>query len=216
MNEGSDMPGLLIVDMDCHKPVSSGDSDHNWKIAHVTLTEEKKFRYLFQGTKGDPHNSEGGIFLDDITLTETPCPAGVWTIRNINQILANTKKGQALLSPRFYSSEGYGIGVALFPNGTSSSNPGYLGLTFHLYSGENDAILEWPVEKRQAIMTILDQDPDVTKRMSLTLMFTTSRSQTSSGRYYEQRKNRPSVASIHVKETSIPQFPLVHRSDIVM
>ncbi|KAM7318676.1 hypothetical protein ACRRTK_021788 [Alexandromys fortis] len=155
-----------------------GEADHNWKIAHVTLSEEKKFRYLFQGTKGDPKNSAGGIFLDDVTLTETPCPAGVWTIRNISQLLADTVQGETRLSPRFYSSEGYGIGVTLYPNGRATSNPGYLGLAFHLYSGENDAILEWPVENRQAIMTILDQDPDVRNRMSLSLMFTTSRSQT--------------------------------------
>lgn len=187
MNEGSDMPGLLIVDIDCDKPLFPGESDHNWKIAHVTLSEEKKFRYLFQGTKGDPKNSAGGIFLDDVTLTETPCPAGVWTIRNISQLLADTVQGESHLSPRFYSSEGYGIGVTLYPNGRATSNPGYLGLSFHLYSGENDAILEWPVENRQAIMTILDQDPDVRNRMSLSLMFTTSRSQTSAGRYFEKK-----------------------------
>lgn len=161
---------------------SSGDSDHNWKIAHVTLNEEKKFRYVFLGTKGDPGNSSGGIYLDDITLTETPCPAGVWTIRNISQILENTVKGDKLVSPRFYNSEGYGVGVTLYPNGRITSNSGFLGLTFHLYSGDNDAILEWPVENRQAIMTILDQEADTRNRMSLTLMFTTSKNQTSSGR----------------------------------
>ncbi|XP_051008891.1 meprin A subunit alpha [Acomys russatus] len=157
-----------------------GDSDHNWKIAHVTLKEEKKFRYVFQGIKGDPGNSGGGIYLDDITLTETPCPAGVWTIRNISQILANTAKGNKLLSPRFYSPEGYGLGVTLYPNGRATSNSGYLGLAFHLCSGDNDVILEWPVENRQAIMTILDQEPDPRNRMSLSLMFTTSKNQTSS------------------------------------
>lgn len=177
------MPGSLIVNIDCHKPLSSGDSDHNWKIAHVTLTEEEKFRYLFQGTKGDPDNSGGGISLDDITLTETPCPKGVWTIRNISQIIANTVRGDKLLSPRFYSSEGYGVGVTLYPNGRINSDPGYLGLAFHLYSGENDAILEWPVENRQAIMTILDQDPDARKRMSLSMMFTTSNYQGNRAKY---------------------------------
>ncbi|XP_028622573.1 meprin A subunit alpha [Grammomys surdaster] len=157
-----------------------GDSDHNWKIAHVTLNEEKKFRYVFQGTKGDPGNSDGGIYLDDITLTETPCPVGVWTIRNISQVLKNIAKGDKLLSPRFYNSEGYGFGVTLYPNGRITSNPGYLGLAFHLYSGDNDMILEWPVENRQAIMTILDQEPDPRNRMSLSLMFTTSKYHTSS------------------------------------
>lgn len=149
----------------------------------MTLREEKKFRYLFQGTKGDPQNSNGGIYLDDITLTETPCPAGVWTIRNFSQVLQNTVPGEKLQSPRFYNSEGYGFGLSLYPNGRFSySNSGYLGLTFHLCSGENDAILEWPVENRQVIMTILDQEPDARNRMSSSMVFTTSKSHTSTGR----------------------------------
>lgn len=176
---------LINVGHSCHQPssLSSGDLDQNWKIAHVTLREEKKFRYMFQGTKGDPQNSNGGIYLDDITLTETPCPTGVWTIRNFSQVLQNTVPGKKLLSPRFYNSEGYGFGLTLYPNGRfSSSSSGYLGLAFHLCSGENDAILEWPVENRQAVMTILDQEPDARNRMSSSMVFTTSKSQTSSGR----------------------------------
>ncbi|KAM5262903.1 meprin A subunit alpha [Ctenodactylus gundi] len=158
-----------------------GDSDHNWKIAHVTLREEKKFRYLFQGTKGDPQNSTGGIYLDDVTLTETPCPTGVWTVRNFSQVLQSTAKGDRLESPRFYNSEGYGFGVTLYPRGwAASSDADHLGLAFHLCSGENDAILEWPVENRQAVLTILDQEPSVQDRMSLTLVLTTSVLHTSS------------------------------------
>lgn len=168
-----------------HQPysLSVGDLDQNWKIAHVTLREETKFRYLFQGSKGDPQNSNGGIYLDDITLTETPCPTGVWTVRNFSQVLQSTVKGDRLLSPRFYNSEGYGFGLTLYPHGrTNYSQSGYLGVAFHLCSGENDAILEWPVENRQAIMTILDQEPDARNRMSSSMVFTTSKSQTSSGR----------------------------------
>ncbi|XP_008056650.1 meprin A subunit alpha [Carlito syrichta] len=157
-----------------------GDGDHNWKIAHVVLQEEKKFRYLFQGTKGDPQNSNGGIYLDDITLTETPCPTGVWTVRNFSQVLENTKKGDSLQSPRFYNSEGYGLGLTLYPHGMANSiSSGYLRLAFHLCSGENDAILEWPVENRQVIMTILDQKPDVRNRMSSSMVFTTTKFHTS-------------------------------------
>uniref|UniRef100_G1QWR9 Meprin A subunit n=1 Tax=Nomascus leucogenys TaxID=61853 RepID=G1QWR9_NOMLE len=154
-----------------------GDDDHNWKIAHVVLKEEQKFRYLFQGTKGDPQNSTGGIYLDDITLTETPCPTGVWTVRNFSQVLENTSEGDRLQSPRFYNSEGYGFGLTLYPNGRESS--GYLRLAFHVCSGENDAILEWPVENRQVIITILDQEPDVRNRMSSSMVFTTSKLHTS-------------------------------------
>ncbi|XP_027627874.1 meprin A subunit alpha [Tupaia chinensis] len=171
-----------------------GDSDHNWKIAHVTLKEERKFRYLFQGTKGDPQNSSGGIYLDDITLTETPCPTGVWTIRNFSEVLQNTSKGDQLHSPRFYNSEGYGFGLTLYPHGRiNSSFSGYLGLNFHLCSGENDAILEWPVVNRQLIMTILDQEPDVRNRMSSTLIFTTSSFEIFPGMNYSTIWNRPSI-----------------------
>ncbi|XP_012520108.1 PREDICTED: meprin A subunit alpha [Propithecus coquereli] len=158
-----------------------GDADHNWKIAHVTLREEKKFRYLFQGTKGSPQDSSGGIYLDDITLTETPCPTGVWIVRNFSQVLENMSQGDKLQSPRFYNSEGYGFGLTLYPQGRAdSSRSGYVRLAFHLCSGENDAILEWPVENRQAIITILDQEPDARNRMSSSMVFTTSTSHTSS------------------------------------
>lgn len=151
----------------------------------MTLREEKKFRYLFQGIKGDPQNSNGGIYLDDITLTETPCPTGVWTVHNFSQVLQDTVKGSKILSPRFYNSEGYGFGLTLYPHGRIDSlSSGYLGLSFHLCSGENDAILEWPVENRQVIMTILDQEPDARDRMSSSMVFTTSKSQTASGKWF--------------------------------
>ncbi|XP_040839035.1 meprin A subunit alpha [Ochotona curzoniae] len=175
-----------------------GDSDHNWKIGHVTLQEDKKFRYLFQGTRGDPQNSLGGIFLDDITLTETPCPAGVWTVRNFSQVLQETVLGDRIQSPRFYNSEGYAFGVSLFPHGRlTSTRTGYVGLTFHLCSGENDAILEWPVENRQAIMTILDQEPDVMNRMSSSMVLTTSSLHTSSAINGSVIWDRPSTVGTY-------------------
>nr|XP_019590164.1 PREDICTED: meprin A subunit alpha [Rhinolophus sinicus] len=171
-----------------------GNADQNWKIAHVTLREERKFRYLFQGTKGDPQNSNGGIYLDDVTLTETPCPTGVWTVRNYSQILQNTIKGDWLLSPRFYNSEGYGFGLTLYPHGRINSiSSGYSGLAFHLCSGENDAVLEWPAENRQVVMTILDQEPDVRNRMSSSMVFTTSKTQTSSAINGSVIWDRPSI-----------------------
>uniref|UniRef100_A0A4X2K833 Meprin A subunit n=1 Tax=Vombatus ursinus TaxID=29139 RepID=A0A4X2K833_VOMUR len=177
-----------------------GDNDYGWKIGHVTLREEVKFCYLFQGTRGDPQNSNGGIFLDDITLTETPCPRGVWMVRNFSQVLQSTAKGDMLLSPRFYSSEGYGYGVTLYPHGRNSTSlSGYVGLTFQLYSGENDAILEWPVENRQAIMTIVDNDPDVIQRMSSSMVFTTSKDHTSSAINNSNIWDRPSIVGTYEK-----------------
>ncbi|KAM7136998.1 meprin A subunit alpha [Molossus nigricans] len=177
-----------------------GDSNQSWKIAHVTLREEKKFRYLFQGTKGDPQSSTGGIYLDDITLTETPCPAGVWTVQNFSKVLQSTAVGDRLQSPRFYNAEGYGFGLTLYPHGRV--NLGYLGLAFHLCSGENDAILEWPVENRQAIITILDQESDVRNRMSSSMVFTTSKSQTSPAINDSVIWDRPSVVGTYDQNCS--------------
>ncbi|XP_019376535.1 PREDICTED: meprin A subunit alpha [Gavialis gangeticus] len=155
-----------------------GDADLNWKIAHVTLNVQKKFRYLFQGLSGNPNISSGGISIDDVTLTETPCPSAVWVIRNFSQIFRTTTKNDFMLSPRFYSPEGYGYGITLFPHGhINSFYDNYSRIAFHLCSGDNDAVLEWPAENRQAILTVIDQDPDVRKRMSASRSFTTDKTQ---------------------------------------
>ncbi|XP_023780055.1 meprin A subunit alpha [Cyanistes caeruleus] len=167
------------------------DSDSNWKIAHVTLNAQKKFRYLFQGLKGNPSSSSGGIAIDDVTLTETPCPTAVWVIRNFSKTLENSSSS-VIESPRFYSPEGYGFGISVFPN---YQNTGYARIAFHLCSGENDAVLEWPALNRQATLTVLDQDPDVLKRMSSSKSFTTSKDHigSSSGTIIW---DKPSIAGI--------------------
>lgn len=192
----TDIQKSINVGHTCHQPssLSLGDGAQDWKIAHVTLREEKKFRYLFQGTRGDPQTSNGGIYLDDITLTETPCPTGVWTVRNFSQVLQNTAKGDRMYSPQFYNSEGYCFGLILYPNGRTTSSNSYTALDFHLCSGENDAILEWPVINRQAIMTILDQEPDARNRMSASNVFTTSTSHTHTCKWFE--------FSLHLEEAT--------------
>lgn len=159
-------------------PFTKADSDSNWKIAHVTLNAQKKFRYFFQGLKGNPSSSSGGIAIDDVTLTEMPCPTAVWVIRNFSKILENSSIS-LIESPRFYSPEGYGFGISLYPN---YQNNGYARIAFHLCSGENDAVLEWPALNRQAVLTVLDQDPDILKRMSSSRSFTTSKDHVDSGK----------------------------------
>ncbi|XP_006003740.1 meprin A subunit alpha [Latimeria chalumnae] len=151
------------------------DNDHSWKIAHVTLNANAKFRYIFQGVRGNPANSNGGIFLDDISLMETPCPRGVWQIRNFSTILETTDIGDYLSSPRFYSPEGYSYGVLLHPHGPNPSYKNYTGIFFHLISSENDGVLEWPAGNRQVTITVLDQDPDIRLRMSSSRSFTTDK-----------------------------------------
>ncbi|NXA49209.1 MEP1A protein, partial [Nothocercus julius] len=149
------------------------DNDNNWKIGHVTLNAQKKFRYLFQGLKGNPSSSSGGVAIDDVTLAETPCPTAVWVVRNFSQVLQNTSIS-VIQSPRFYSPEGYAFGISLYPQSRTS---GYSRVAFHLCSGENDGVMEWPALNRQATLTVLDQDPDILKRMSASRSFTTDKSQ---------------------------------------
>ena len=150
----------------------AGDGVGVWNIAHVTLTVTTKFRYFFHGSRGSTVSS-GAILLDDITLTETACPRAAWTIQNFTHLLSSEPFGGRVRSPRFYNAEGYGYGVDLYANGRNGSSPDYVGVTFHLFSGENDAVLEWPVASRQMTVTIMDQDPDVKLRMSSSRSFTT-------------------------------------------
>ncbi|XP_054900514.1 meprin A subunit alpha [Poeciliopsis prolifica] len=150
----------------------TGDGDDAWKIAKVTLRMSKKFRYVFQGIRGSA-GSSGTILIDDITLTETVCPSLVWQIRNFTGVLTTTPVNTPVRSKCVYSAEGYSFGVSLYPNGRESSYPDYVGAALHLCSGENDGVMQWPAENRQATIVALDQDPDVTLRMSSTRSFTT-------------------------------------------
>lgn len=150
----------------------SGDGDAAWKIAHVTLKVKDTFRYFFQGIRGS-NSSSGAILIDDITLTETICPIAVWQIRNFSSILATTPAGRSIKSKCFVSAEGYSFGVSVYPNGRDPEYPDYVSMTMHLCSGENDAVMEWPVKNRQVTIVAMDQDPDVKLRMSSARSFTT-------------------------------------------
>ncbi|MEQ2177577.1 hypothetical protein GOODEAATRI_004969 [Goodea atripinnis] len=151
-----------------------GEGDDAWKIAHVTLKTSKKFRYIFQGIRGSA-SSSGAILIDDITLTETVCPSLVWQIHNFTGLLTTTPLGTPVKSKCAYNSEGYSFGVSVYPTGRHSDYPDYVGIALHLCSGENDGVMQWPAKNRQATIVALDQDPDVTLRMSSTRSFTTGR-----------------------------------------
>ncbi|XP_053736856.1 meprin A subunit alpha-like [Synchiropus splendidus] len=158
------------------------DSDPTWKIAHVPLEVGVKFRYAFQAVRGDPAASKGGIFLDDISLTETRCPNAVWRIQNFSKIMETADVDTVLDSPRFYSPEGYGYGVRVKPRSEYTDYTGnYVGLYFHLLSGENDGVMQWPVLNRQATLVVMDQDPDIKLRMSTARSKTTDMSTDSLG-----------------------------------
>lgn len=155
-------------------PRCSADSDHTWKIAHVPMEVGVKFRYAFQAVRGDPSASAGGIFIDDISLTETRCPDAVWRIQNFSKIMETADSNTMIDSPRFYSPEGYAYGVRVSPLSDYSDFTGhYTGLYFHLASGENDAVMQWPAVNRQATLVVMDQDPDIKLRMSSARSLTT-------------------------------------------
>ncbi|XP_040016107.2 meprin A, alpha (PABA peptide hydrolase), tandem duplicate 1 [Gasterosteus aculeatus] len=161
------------------------DSDHTWKIAHVPMEARQKFRYSFQAVRGDPPTSAGGIYIDDISLTETRCPNAVWRIQNFSKILETANASTVVDSPRFYSPEGYGYGVRMVPLSSYSDYTGnYVGLYFHLLSGENDAVVQWPAVHRQATLVVMDQDPDVKLRMSSARSLTTDMRNTSDGQLF--------------------------------
>lgn len=171
--------------------VSTADSDHTWKIAHVPMEVDVKYRYSFQAVRGDPSSSSGGIYIDDVSLTETRCPNAVWRIQNFSKIMETPDTNTVIDSPRFYSPEGYGYGVRVKPMSEYTDYTGnYVGLYFHLVSGENDVVLQWPAVNRQATLVVMDQDPDIQQRMSTARSLTTdmreSKSSFSSGtdRYY--------------------------------
>lgn len=133
-----------------------------------------KFRYAFQAVRGDPSASAGGIYIDDISLTETRCPNTVWRIQNFSKIMETADVNAYIDSPRFYSPEGYGYGVRVIPLSSYTDFTGnYVGLYFHLASGENDVVLQWPAVNRQATLVVMDQDPDIKRRMSSARSLTT-------------------------------------------
>ncbi|XP_075893838.1 meprin A subunit alpha [Nelusetta ayraudi] len=162
-----------------------GDEDPSWKVAHVTLKEEDKFRYFFQGIRGSA-SSSGAISIDDITLSESACPSAVWQISNFTNVLDTTARNSAIKSGCFLNPEGYSFGISVYPNGRGDDDPNYVGVTMHLCSGENDAVMEWPAKNRQFTIVAMDQDPDAKLRMSSTRSFTTAATDT---------WNRPSATS---------------------
>ncbi|XP_062815844.1 meprin A subunit alpha [Anolis carolinensis] len=163
----------------------SADGERNWNLATIPFRIKTKFRYVFHGIKGNTSSSIGGVNIDEVSLTETQCPTGIWQIRNITSLLNRTSKGDNISSPLFYSSEGYCFVLRLFPHGpASSTSTSYLGIMFALCSSQNDGALEWPAGNRQVIFTIVDQDPDITQRMSASRTFTTDPEQLHNGRYF--------------------------------
>ncbi|XP_056378982.1 meprin A subunit beta-like [Hyla sarda] len=158
----------------------NGQPAEYWQLWHVSLNTKNKFRIVFEGVKGNG-NSNGGISVDDINVSEAKCPHHIWHIRNFTNQLNNENK--VLFSPRFYSNDGYAFQVQLQAN--SSGEKLYdLAIYFHLISGENDNRLQWPCSLRQAVMTLMDQNPDIRKRMSNLRSITTDPYRMTGDKYF--------------------------------
>ncbi|KAL2097266.1 hypothetical protein ACEWY4_006473 [Coilia grayii] len=144
----------------------NGPPEEIWQVHHVSLDISKKFRVVFAGTKGSGM-SNGGLSLDDINLSETSCPEHVWRIKAFDKVMKDTPHGSAIYSPRFKSKEGYTFQMGLYPNG-KTDYPGELGAYAHLVSGDDatDAGLKWPCPWKQMTMMLMDQNPDIRRRMS--------------------------------------------------
>ncbi|KAF1407165.1 Meprin A subunit alpha, partial [Spheniscus mendiculus] len=90
--------------------------------------------------------------------------------------------------------EGYAFALQLYPHGRNSSPyVNYMGITFHLCSSPNDGLLEWPAGHRQVVLSVLDQDPDVIHRMSLSRSFTTDPNQLVYGKNDTLQWDKPSI-----------------------
>ncbi|XP_051879393.1 meprin A subunit beta-like [Pristis pectinata] len=139
---------------------------NHWQIHHVSLRVSGKFRVVFEGVK-QVASSDGGISIDDINLSETHCPTHVWPIRNFTNILNSSPSGfpGVIHSPRYYSREGYAFQISLYVNGTNE-RPFYLGVFLHLVNGVHDDRLKWPCPWMQGTMLLMDQHPDIRRRMS--------------------------------------------------
>ncbi|XP_018410801.1 PREDICTED: meprin A subunit beta [Nanorana parkeri] len=158
-----------------------------WQLYHVSLNISTKFRVVFEGVKGTG-NSNGGFSIDDINFSEAKCPHFIWHIRNFTNQLNNITR--SLFSPPYYNKDGYAFQVQL----TAINSPEQfheLGIYFHLISGHNDNQLQWPCSLRQAAMVLMDQNPDIRKRMSnLRSITTDSQRLTNDGNIFWDKPER--------------------------
>ncbi|KAM6217530.1 meprin A subunit beta [Rhynchocyon petersi] len=165
----------------------------SWQLYHVTLKMTNKFRVVFGGIRSS-ESSLGGLSIDDINLSETHCPHHIWHIKNVPQYIGNSD----LYSPPFYSPKGYAFQIYLTLNHSNN-----VGIYFHLIDGANDDQLQWPCPWQQATMTLLDQNPDIRRRMSNQRSVTTDPQMiTDNGDYFWDRPSKVGVLTHFPNGTS--------------
>ncbi|XP_043543577.1 meprin A subunit beta [Chiloscyllium plagiosum] len=164
-----------------------------WQLHHISLTMSKKFHVVFEGVKG-AGSSTAGISIDDVNLSEMHCPTHVWHIKNFTHLLDTSPPGMGgkIYSPRFYSREGYGFQIGLYVNGTSS-RPSYLAIYFYLVSGPDDDKLQWPCPWKQCTMLLMDQHPDIRRRMNHQRSVTTDPEKVDQSSYFWDRPDKVGV-----------------------
>ncbi|XP_067249263.1 meprin A subunit beta-like [Chanodichthys erythropterus] len=169
-NEPDSRGSLRLMDQITETP------GNYWKLHHVPLNANTSFQVVFEGRKG-AGNSRGGFSLDDINVSETQCPSHTWQIRGFEKKL-NSGSG-SWFSPLYYSSDGYRFVAGLILSGNQ------LAMFVHLVSGAYDHQLQWPCPWRQITVQILDQNPQIQKRMSFEQSITTDPNVTFfDGRYF--------------------------------
>nr|XP_033789734.1 meprin A subunit beta [Geotrypetes seraphini] len=141
-----------------------GDPVDYWQLYHVSLNMVLKFRVVFEAIKGNGV-SNGGFSIDDVNLAEERCPHHVWHIRNFTNLLNISPAGENIYSPRYLSNEGYAFQISLYINGTLNSSLN-LAIFAHLVSGPHDNKVQWPCPWKQITMELMDQNPDIRKRMN--------------------------------------------------
>ncbi|XP_008429469.1 meprin A subunit beta-like isoform X1 [Poecilia reticulata] len=152
----------------------TGQPTYHWQIHHVSLNAAKNFQVVFEVRKG-AGNSDGGFSVDDINLSETECPHVTLQIDDFEKLLSSSDFGTRIYSPRHYSKEGYAyrIGAILYQS--------FVGLYVQLLSGDYNAQLEWPCLRRQMTLQLLDQTPNMQKKMSKQISFVTEQTHMTSG-----------------------------------
>lgn len=137
----------------------------HWQIVQTSLNATKPYQVVFEVRKGNG-TSGGGFSLDDINLSETECPQFTAQLNNFEKLLDDTFNGSSIRGPRLYSKGGYSyrFGIILYKT--------FFALYVQLLSGKYDDELEWPCQRRQMTLQMLDQHPNVQAQMSKERRFT--------------------------------------------
>uniref|UniRef100_A0A3Q4H5R6 Metalloendopeptidase n=1 Tax=Neolamprologus brichardi TaxID=32507 RepID=A0A3Q4H5R6_NEOBR len=136
-----------------------------WQLHHVSLDAKMKFRVVFEGTKVEAGPPSGGQSLDDINVSETTCPEFIWRVKNFSHVMENTPINTPIFSPLLTSKEGYTFQMMLYPSGREGYQ-GQLSAYAHLVAREGDTEQIWPCPWKQITMMLMDQHPNIQKRMS--------------------------------------------------